>query len=72
MIIKVWDRELVSTGFKIRAGCASVEEAQRDLEVAIRYGIVASTASRGVSFVPIDWNDEDSVAAALGSAGKVL
>ena len=58
-------------GFKVRAACSDLEEAKRDLEVLMRYDVVPSDVSRGVSLVEVDWSDDDAVVEALGSAGKV-
>ena len=65
------DRELLAAGFKVRAGCADIEEAENDLRVLIRYGIVAADQSRNVSFVEANWNEEDGVLASVGNSDKV-
>jgi len=67
-----WDsRELLGIGFKIIAAAESAEQAERDLEVAVRYDVFTSSESRNISFFEINWADEESVSAALRNAGKV-
>lgn len=56
---------------KVRAGARDPEEARRLVKAATDYGILPADAARRLTVVPVDLEDEDSIAPAVGSAGRV-
>lgn len=56
---------------KVRAGARNPEEARALVKAATEYGILTGDAARRLMVVPVDLEDEDSIAPAVGNAGKV-
>lgn len=56
---------------KVRAGARNPEEARALVKAAAEYGILTGDAARRLTVVPVDLEDEDSIAPAVGNAGKV-
>lgn len=65
-------RELVNKGFNVRAGTRNVDRAQSYVDTAAAFGILPQNASQKIKIIPMDLQDEQSVAAAIGNAGKVV
>jgi len=56
---------------KVRAGARNPEEARSLVKTATDYGILSGDAARRLTVVPVDLEDEDSIAPAVGNAGRV-
>jgi len=56
---------------KVRAGARNPEEARNLVKTATDYGILTGDAARRLTVVPVDLEDEDSIAPAVGNAGRV-
>ena len=56
---------------RVRAGARNVEKAQKYLKIAISFGLIAPEAARRLSIVEVDLTDEETIAPAIGKAGKV-
>lgn len=56
---------------KVRAAARNPEEARKLVQTATDYGILPADAARRITVVPVDLEDADSIAPALGNAGKV-
>ncbi|KAK9791631.1 hypothetical protein WJX73_009116 [Symbiochloris irregularis] len=65
-------RELLMKGLNVRAGVRNVQKAQGFLNTASQYGILPGNASRRIKLVEYDLSDEQSVANAIGNAGRVV
>ncbi|DBA93536.1 TPA: hypothetical protein ACH3X3_013625 [Trebouxia sp. C0006] len=57
---------------KVRAGARNPEEARNLVKTATDYGILTGDAARRLTVVPVDLEDEDSIAPAVGNAGRVV
>lgn len=64
-------RELLSKGFKVRAGVRSTAKARGFLETAVSYGLLPADAARRVQLVEVDLTNADEIPGAIGSAGRV-
>ena len=64
-------RELLLKGFNVRAGVRNVERAQGFVDTAAAYGILPGNSARRIKLLPMDLADEESIAAAIGNAGRV-
>ena len=56
---------------KVRAGARDPEEGRTLVKAATDFGILSPDAARRLTVVPVDLEDEDSIAPALGNAGRV-
>lgn len=56
---------------KVRAAARNPDEARQLVKTATEYGILPADAARRITVVPVDLEDADSIAPALGNAGKV-
>ena len=56
---------------KVRAGARNPQEGRDLLKAATTYGILTAEQARRLTVVPVDLEDEDSIAPAVGNAGKV-
>ena len=56
---------------KVRAGARNPQEGRDLVKAATTYGILTSEQARRLTVVPVDLEDEDSIAPALGNAGRV-
>ena len=56
---------------KIRAAARDPEEARQLVRTATEYGILPADAARRITVVPVDLEDIESIAPAIGNAGKV-
>jgi len=56
---------------KVRAGARNPEEGRALVKAATDYGILTADAARRLTVVPVDLEDEDSIAPAVGNAGRV-
>lgn len=63
--------ELLSAGFRVRAGCRDVESAQQDFDFFKKFELISAGALKNLTVVDLDTTDEDSLNTALGNAGKV-
>lgn len=63
--------ELLSAGFRVRAGCRDVESAQQDFEFFRKFELISAGVLKNLTVVDLDTTDEDSLNSALGNAGKV-
>ncbi|KAL3145400.1 hypothetical protein ABBQ38_001647 [Trebouxia sp. C0009 RCD-2024] len=57
---------------KVRAGARNPQEARDLVKTATEYGLLTAEQARRLTVVPVDLEDEDSIAPALGNAGKVV
>ena len=64
-------RELLVQGFNVRAGTRNVARAQGFVDTAASFGLLPNNAARRIKVVDMDLTDVDSIAAAIGNAGKV-
>jgi len=58
-------------GCRVRAGVRDTEKAQGFLQTAKEYGIISPDAAKRLTLVPVDLTDIDTIAPAIGNAGKV-
>ncbi|EFJ52948.1 hypothetical protein VOLCADRAFT_78986 [Volvox carteri f. nagariensis] len=65
-------RELLESGFTVRAGARNVEAAESALSVAASYGIIKADQVKRVTVVPFDVGNVEGFAAAIGNANKVV
>ena len=56
---------------KVRAGARKPEEARDLVKSAIQYGLLTGEQARRLTVVPVDLEDEDSIAPAVGNAARV-
>ena len=56
---------------KVRAGARNPEEARSLVKAATDYGLLTGEQARRLTVVPVDLEDEDSIAPAVGNAGRV-
>ena len=56
---------------KVRAGARNPEEARTLVKAATDYGLLTGEQARRLTVVPVDLEDEDSIAPAVGNAGRV-
>ena len=56
---------------KVRAAARNPDKARQLVKTATEYGILPADAARRITVVPVDLEDADSIAPALGNAGKV-
>lgn len=56
---------------KVRAAARNPDEARQLVKTATEYGILPADAAKRITVVPVDLEDADSIAPALGNAGKV-
>jgi hypothetical protein len=63
-------RELLESGFVVRAGARDVEAAEAALRVAVTYGIIKPEQLKRVTIVPFDLAKPDGFEEAIGSASK--
>ena len=56
---------------KERASARNPQEARELVRTATEYGLLTAEQARRLTVVPVDLEDEDSIAPALGNAGKV-
>ena len=56
---------------KVRAGARNPEEARNLVKAATDYGLLTGEQARRLTVVPVDLEDEDSIAPAVGNAGRV-
>jgi len=59
-------------GRRVRAGVRDTEKAQGFLQTAKEYGIISPDAAKRLTLVPVDLTDIDTIAPAIGNAGKVI
>lgn len=57
---------------KVRAGARNPQEARELVKTATEYGLLSAEQARRLTVVPVDLEDEDSIAPAVGNAGKVI
>ncbi|KAL3145005.1 hypothetical protein ABBQ32_003507 [Trebouxia sp. C0010 RCD-2024] len=57
---------------KVRAGARNPQEARDLVKTATEYGLLTAEQARRLTVVPVDLEDEDSIAPAVGNAGKVV
>ena len=56
---------------RVRAGVRDPEKARGFLQTAKEYGIISPDAAKRLTLVPVDLTDVDTIASAIGNAGKV-
>jgi len=64
-------RELLLAGFKVRAGARNTDKAQEYADLALSLGVVSPDAAKRLQIVAVDLEEEDTIVAAIGNAGKV-
>lgn len=56
---------------RVRAGARNPQEGRALVKAATDYGILTAEQARRLTVVPVDLEDEDSIAPAVGNAGRV-
>jgi NAD(P)-dependent dehydrogenase (short-subunit alcohol dehydrogenase family) len=64
-------RELLSTGFKVRAAARDVDQAKGNTDIAVQFGLIAPDQLSRLTWVEMDLEDPDSIGPAIGGASKV-
>ena len=64
-------RQLLLSGFKVRAGARNTERAREYAELAVSLGLLSPDAAKRLQVVTVDLEEEDTILAAIGNAGKV-
>jgi nucleoside-diphosphate-sugar epimerase len=62
---------LESPQLRVRAGVRDATKAAEYLRTAVGYGLLPADAARRVQLVELDLTDPDTIAPAIGNAGKV-
>eukprot|EP00244_Chara_vulgaris_P009484 TRINITY_DN4041_c0_g1_i6.p1 TRINITY_DN4041_c0_g1~~TRINITY_DN4041_c0_g1_i6.p1 ORF type:complete len:653 (-),score=140.85 TRINITY_DN4041_c0_g1_i6:734-2692(-) len=65
-------KELLRAGFSVRAGVPDLEEAEQLASIASKYELITRDEAKRLSVVQCDQSDGESIAAAIGNAGKVV
>ncbi|KAK9817799.1 hypothetical protein WJX72_002337 [[Myrmecia] bisecta] len=65
-------RELLAQGLRVRAGARNVEQARNFVATAATYGLLSPDAVRRLEVVSVDLEKQETIAPAIGNAGKVV
>ncbi|GBG85025.1 hypothetical protein CBR_g39489 [Chara braunii] len=65
-------KELLRAGFSVRAGVPDLEEAEQVASIASKYELITRDEAKRLNVVQCDQSDDESIAAAIGNAGKVV
>ncbi|KAJ7567066.1 hypothetical protein O6H91_02G131000 [Diphasiastrum complanatum] len=65
-------QQLLRNGFSVRGGVRDLYFAQQLAEFATQYGVISKEEARKLNAVEFDFKDVESIAKAVGNAGKVV
>ncbi|XP_002973541.2 protein plastid transcriptionally active 16, chloroplastic [Selaginella moellendorffii] len=65
-------QQLLRSGFTVRGGVRDLYFAQQLAEFATQYGVISRDEARKINAVEFDFKDVESIAKAIGNAGKVV